>query len=581
MALRRLLVASLSALTVTGGSALAIEPDAPERLITFEQTIAFDVRNRLIESDAVTTETAEALKALYLERDDQPLWVDEEGLTERGRTVLDELGRADDWGLDVTKLDLEAITELAGLRAPAREQLADLEHRLNLAVTTYALHAEGGRFDPSQLGEKVWDVVPEFSEPADILTAIASVDDPDDYLRDLHPKHDPFRKLLKAYLRLKNGGRKKSDITVPKGPTLREGDRHAHVAILRQRLDLDVAETHHGLTAEAVLFDEELDEAVRKFQKARGLKVDGIVGNGTRRAMNGSGGRNKVERVLVNLERWRWMPKDLGQTYVNANVPEFRVRVHHKGKVAFNERMVVGKVSNKTPIFNEEMEEINFHPYWNVPNSIKVKEILPSLRRSTRILRSQNLRIKLNGRQIDPGSVDWDSVDVRRFHFYQPPGGPNVLGFVKFMFPNKHSVYMHDTTSRSLFNRSVRTYSHGCMRVQNPRRYAEVLLGIDKGWSKRRIGGIIASGVNTPVHLGRKIPVYVTYFTAKVTDDGKLAFFGDYYGHDRRTALGLSGKALPVPAAISDNGTSRRRTRVANRDANSGLRHDAFRSSNR
>jgi murein L,D-transpeptidase YcbB/YkuD len=216
-----------------------------------------------------------------------------------------------------------------------------------------------------------------------------------------------------------------------------------------------------------------------------------------------------------------------------------------KGHAIFTERMIVGKADTQTPVFSDQMDFLVFHPFWGVPDSIKMKEILPGLARGNPgVLAKNNLRIQYRGRDIDPGSVDWSSTDIRNFHVYQPPGGGNVLGQVKFMFPNKHQVYMHDTPTKNLFNSSQRTFSHGCMRVRNPLRFAEVLLERDKGWNGARIASLIKGGQqDNNVKLDSKIPVHITYFTAWVNDDGKLSTYADIYGHEPKIQMGIEGKA--------------------------------------
>jgi L,D-transpeptidase YcbB len=249
------------------------------------------------------------------------------------------------------------------------------------------------------------------------------------------------------------------------------------------------------------------------------------------------------------MERWRWLPHDLGAFYVNVNVPEFMLKVVDEGSTIHTARVVVGKSDKQTPIFSQDMQEVVFNPFWNVPNSIKTEEIRPYLRDeggwfggggwNTSVLERHNLRINVGGREVDPGTIDWGRVDIRSLNIYQPPGPDNVLGVVKFVFPNKHDVYMHDTPQRFLFAKPVRAESHGCMRVQNPDQLAAVLLKRDQGWSQGRIVSAIANGYNQHVKLTQKIPVYITYFTARVNEDGSLSTFGDLYGHDARMAAAL------------------------------------------
>ena len=237
----------------------------------------------------------------------------------------------------------------------------------------------------------------------------------------------------------------------------------------------------------------------------------------------------KIRLILINMERWRWLPHDLGAFYVNVNIPEFMVRVVEDGKLVHTARVVVGKPDKQTPVFSDEMQEIVFNPYWNMPNSIKTEEIRPYIREeggwfggggwNTAVLERHNLRVNIGGREVDPSRIDWNRIDIRTLNIYQPPGPDNVLGNVKFVFPNKHDVYMHDTTQKFLFAKPVRAESHGCMRVQNPDQLAAVLLKQDQGWGAgaNRLGHP-RTAYDQHVALQQKIPVYITYFTLWVND---------------------------------------------------------------
>jgi L,D-transpeptidase YcbB len=226
------------------------------------------------------------------------------------------------------------------------------------------------------------------------------------------------------------------------------------------------------------------------------------------------------------------------------------LRVVENDQPVFTTRVVVGKTDKQTPVFSRDMQEVVFGPFWNVPTSIKIEEIRPYLREeaawffggggwNTAVFQRHNLRVKIGGREVDPSAVDWNRFDIRNTEIYQPPGPGNVLGRVKFVFPNKHDVYMHDTPQKFLFANAVRAESHGCMRVQNPDQLAAVLLKRDQGWSQARTMSAIDTGYDQHVALRRKIPVYVTYFTLKVNADGSLSSYGDLYGHDARIAAAL------------------------------------------
>jgi murein L,D-transpeptidase YcbB/YkuD len=436
---------------------------------------------------AADREDRAALVKFYAVRQHAPVWVAASGLTPGGEAVMRELRRADEWGLEASAFKLPA---LAG-PAPSRAQLADAEIALSLAILKYARHARGSRADPVTLSRYL-DRRPPLLEPGEVIATAAKTDEPDAFLRFLHPKHAQFEALRQVYLTLKGGQKGSSEAGSTSGDDRRAGTGKAAA----------------------------------------------------------SSGQSSVRRVLVNLEQWRWMPEELGDFYVWVNVPEFTLRVVKNGEVIHTERVVVGKPDTPTPIFSQDMEQVIFHPFWGVPDSIKKADILPSLARgSTRLLTRYNLRIQRGGRDVDPESVDWSSADIRHFHVYQPPGENNLLGTVKFRFPNKHDVYMHDTPTKKLFNAPVRAFSHGCMRVRDPEKLAALLLAEDKGWPAARVAAAMspAGAHNNQVNLNRKIPVHVTYFTAVAGDDGKLKLHPDIYEHESKIALGIEGKAHLIP----------------------------------
>jgi len=523
------------------------------------------VRQQLGEAARANADRA-TLAAFYTERSGPLLWVDQGGLTSRAREVMAELAKAEDWGLPAAAFEVPRLA--AGADAAA---LAGAEIKLGLAVLKYARFARGGRIDPAHVSPN-FDQRPPLRDPKVVLEAMASSETPSAYLRRLNPQHPQFERLRHALLKARTGhaappAKTSADVKLPDGPLLKLGMQHADVALLRRRLELPQppgAET---------IYDMQVRDAVRAFQKENGIEPSGNLTSRTRSALNGSqrpsvAAGGEVERLLVNMERWRWMPEELGDFYVWDNVPEFTTRVVKAGEVIHSAKIVVGKVDNQTPLFSANMRYVVFHPEWGVPDSIKLKEIAPYLRPTfgggdffsffsggadTRVLERHNLKVSYNGRPVDASQVNWSAVDIRRFTFIQPAGPTNVLGAVKFRFPNKHDVYMHDTPQRDLFRYSSRTFSHGCMRVENPGRLAEILLARDKGWSAEKVRGLLAEGYNNEVELTTQIPVHVTYFTAVVGDDGRVAYFADVYGHDARTAAALAGKPL-APLLVANDG---------------------------
>jgi L,D-transpeptidase YcbB len=491
-----------------------------------------------------------------------PIWVTDAGFTPRARHAMAEIAKADDWGLEARAFDLPQLrpgeTSLA--------TLADAEVKLALAVLKYARHARGGRLDPAQLSRN-FDQKPTLRDPKVVMETVAATDTPGNYLRDLHPKHVQFERLRQALLKARGSSSRPEEKTetivqLPDGPTLKLGTKHPHVALLRQRLKLAARRDEENV------YDQDVQDAVRAFQQKNGIQPTGTLTPRTRSALNGADAPkpvfgSEVQRIVVNMERWRWMPEDLGNFYVWDNVPEFQSRVVKKGQLVWQTRIVVGKPETQTTLFSANMRYVVFGPEWGVPDSIKVKELLPYLRPTsdggglfgwggggtdTRVLQKHNLRVTFDGRPVDASQVDWQQVDIRRFTFIQPSGPGNVLGGIKFRFPNKHDIYMHDTPQRDLFEKTARAYSHGCIRVQNPGRLAEILLEEDKGWSAGHVRNLLAQGGNNEVTLTKQIPVHITYFTAMVGDDGRLQSFGDLYGHDNRVAVALAGRPLPLEA---------------------------------
>jgi murein L,D-transpeptidase YcbB/YkuD len=266
----------------------------------------------------------------------------------------------------------------------------------------------------------------------------------------------------------------------------------------------------------------------------------------------GKFGRNvvEIERIIINMERWRWMPEDLGRFYVWNNSPEFMLYLVKDGKTIYADKTLVGAIGYATPVFSADMETIVFNPDWIAPETVLVENLLPPLRKKDySILRNNNLKVSYNGDPVDVRRVDWKRVDIHDYTFTQPAGPKNVLGKVKFLFPNKHVVYMHDTlpVRRKFFQKPVRAIGHNCVRMEKPQQFAEVLLAEDKGWPASQVKDLWDKSVKSPVTLDHKIPVHMTYFTAVVDGTGKVATFPDLYGLDNKMASALFGNATGFP----------------------------------
>jgi murein L,D-transpeptidase YcbB/YkuD len=568
-----------------GAPAFAAEPDAPGTLISRTEAVRLAVQTQLSGKFTTTTEQKKdekgALVEYYAVPDQKLLWVDANGLTDRGTAVVAEIRRADDYGLRASDYKLPDMASFDASASDAVDRLAAAEIEISHAVLDYSYDARGGRIDPQRISKNL-DPTRALPDPLEVIESISFRSDPAAYLRSFQPDQPQFELLRKKLIELRGGNQEakeeKPEIQMPDGPLLKPGVEDPQVALLRTRLEIPEGENPN-------LYDGEVLKAVTKFQAEHNTTTDGVVGPGTRRLLNQPSLRHmgspaQIKTILLNMERWRWLPHDLGSFYVMVNVPEFMLRVYKDDEVVHTTRVVVGKPDKQTPIFADEMQTVVFGPFWNVPNSIKVEEIRPWVRPSggwfggggwnTAVFERHNLKIDYGGREIDPNSVDWSNVDIRTLHLYQPPGPSNVLGRVKFVFPNKHDVYMHDTPQKFLFAKDVRAESHGCMRVQNPDQLAAVIMSHDQNWSEARTMSAFDNGYDQQVALHRKIPVYIAYFTLWVNKDGSIKTFRDLYGHDSRMAAALfSGRTsfsdpsddqiLTQSISVRQEGVSQRR----------------------
>ncbi len=543
------LVVGLGSALLLASPARAVEPDAPEDLVTHADAIYFSLHDKLASRPkelGIDKYEQTALSAFYDGPHAPLLWVSESGLTPRIGLLRKVLARADEWGLNASDYSVADADELKRGAGYPVDALATAELRTSLAAILYARQAEGGHVEPTSLDEEYLDLHPARPDPLAVLKGIADAGDRlGSFLESFNPQHEQFRLLKQKLAEMRGrGGPAKNAVKIPSGPQLKPGVRHPQVALLRQRLSLPASDVMSD-GPEADYYDQDLADAVRDFQTRSGLPSKGIVNAATREALNRGVSSAKVSNILVNMERWRWEPRDLGAKHIYVNIPEFLVRVVDRGQIIHEERIVTGSPEHRTPVFSDEMEYVVFNPYWNVPESILMKEILPAARRNPDFFARNNLEVVWQGRRtVDPYMVDWEAVNPTKISLRQPPGPRNALGQIKFLFPNKHSVYMHDTPTKNLFNQSVRAYSHGCMRVRNPERFAQILLA-DQGWSAGKVRQAIDTTEDYQVTLDRKVPVHIMYFTLWMDKQGGMRDFEDVYGYDDRLKVALKLESPP------------------------------------
>lgn len=413
-------------------------------------------------------------------------------------------------------------------------KLAALETAFSAAAIRYAQDAFGGRISPLEVN-KTWTITPKRINEAEMLVKLADSSEPDQLLLALSPTQPEFLGLKAALAKFYDGAVMDAAITIPEGKLLKPGMQDERVTLLRQRLDVpepDIPETAGATATADITYDAPLVAAVQAYQENLGLNSDGVIGPATIAALNGGAATTK-EDIVANMERWRWEPNDYGDFQVTVNIPEFRLWIMNKDQVHYTTRVVVGTAKNQTALFNDEIEHVVVNPYWNVPASIANNEIKPNLLANPGYLQSQNMEMLYGGKVVNASAVDWTQTNISKFHIRQRPGAGNALGRIKFLFPNQHDIYLHDTPSKSLFSRSFRAYSHGCVRVENPMDFADALLMLEPNMNAAALEAMFGD-TERWVNLKTHIPVHISYFTLRVDADGSIRSYGDVYGMNQR-----------------------------------------------
>lgn len=468
------------------------------------------------------------------------IWVTDMAPNDQAKAALEVMAEADEVGLSATDYRVSLPADAFGQadRRDRQEELIRFEMEMSAKALSYVLDATRGRIDPNRLSG-YHDFERKDVDLVSALGNLAATSDAGVYLLGSNPGNRQF-KALTAELSALRAADKEDHIEIAKGTFLKPGRKSPElkniVAAIRKR-GSDALLVDHGITliefetAGDDLYTPELVELVRDFQRENGLAADGIVGKMTIGKLAGVSNADKIDKVVLAMERLRWLPRNLGTRHVFVNQPAYRAAFVKDGKDEISMRVVVGKKSNQTSFFQDEIETIEYNPYWGVPRSIIVNEMLPKLRRDPSYLDRLGYELTdRRGRRVSSRNIDWFTVgsttvpvDVR-----QPPGRKNALGELKIMFPNKHAIYMHDTPAKSLFDKDARAFSHGCIRLHDPRGMAAAVLGT----SREHIAEQIAQGHNMAEPVPGKIPVYVSYFTAWPNEDGSVGYYADMYGRD-------------------------------------------------
>ena len=470
------------------------------------------------------------VEAFYASRDFAPLWIANGAMSERAKAAAVYLSGIEADGLDPSDYPIPAF------RAGAEpEALAEAEIKFTDTVLTFARHAQTGRVHFSRVSADIqYDVVKP--EPVDVLAKLANAKNVGEALDSYNPPQPGYQALKAKLAEARNSKGEAGKPPIPNGQVLKYSKNKKGVEVLMDDPRVPALRERLGLAGDAsdITYDKKLADAVAKFQKEREFKVSGQLNSSTLDAINGPRRERGADVIVANMERWRWMPRDLGKTYVMVNIPDYSLRIVRDNKLVWKTKIVVGKPNLATPIITADMKFITVNPTWNVPPSIIQNEYLPALQQDPNALERIGLKIEQNA----DGTV----------RIWQPPGDRNALGRNRFNFPNKFLVYQHDTPDKHLFAHDKRAYSHGCMRVENPLKYGEVLLSLvmpNEKYSEDRLRSMFGGSeinINFPTH----IPVHITYQTAFVDDAGKLVIRDDIYGRDARVVSVLKGSERKV-----------------------------------
>jgi L,D-transpeptidase YcbB len=480
-----------------------------------------------------TEDVRKAVLAHYQANGFKPIWTADGNVTARGIAVLDLLSKSADEGLEPLRYKPSAITAYESAVASLDGDtlgLAQFDVGLTVAAVIYAQHQSGGAFEPQALSQ-YYDVKPERVSAAVALKVLAYSPFPAEYLQDLAPKHPAYGALKAELAKLVEP--QETGLQFEDGKRVRIGQKDPRIAALRQRL---VKEGFIS-TADAfveddklIVLDKVLAKALKKFQEDRGIAQTSNLDSATVKALNGPNSNEQRNKLIASMERLRWLPKDLGSRHVFVNQAAQQLAVMDNGRMIWSTNVVVGKPLTQTNAFSDTFDDVVVNPSWTMPQGIFLRDYLPKLRSNSAYTDKKGYKVyDSKGKQISSKSINWNSVGTNStYRITQPPGNSNSLGNLKFNFPNKHAVYLHDTPQKELFSESVRTFSNGCVRVENPRELAQVLLGLDAEALEAQIDKGATKSIKVPV----KTRVHLYYFTAWPDETGKIQYYSDSYGRD-------------------------------------------------
>lgn len=493
--------------------------------------------------------TAQLMFQIYADRDFEPLWLDQDRVADL-REITAQL---DAEGLDPDDLPLAALADAQRIVQENGSDLAQIN--LEILATETLLRAayllNYGKVNPVTLNND-WNFSRTLGGeelPAEFVARAAATDDLALFMREVFLRGRFYQATMEALRRYREIAATGGWAAVNSGPSLRLGDRDPRIPELRARLRVTGELAALGNSGDDLL-DPALAQAIEVFQYRHGLDADGIAGAKTIAAMNVPVSQ-RIDQIRLSLERMRWIQEDLSDNFLFVNIAGFRMAMVRGRETTWESKIAVGRPYRKTPIFRGDIDYLVFNPDWTVPPGILEKDILPAIKKDPSYLRRKNMiLLTYDGRQVDPEGIDWQTMTARNFPYIvrQLPGPDNAMGQIKFIWPNKHFVFLHDTPSRSLFGKSERAFSSGCVRVEKPLELADILLAPNGDWDRSRIDATLATQRTQTVHLQQKVPVFLLYMTAMVEPDGEAFFYNDIYERDAQLLAELDGDiVIAVP----------------------------------
>ncbi|MGI9285438.1 MAG: L,D-transpeptidase family protein, partial [Pseudomonadales bacterium] len=471
-----------------------------------------------------------ALRAFYEKRDFEPLWVNVNNLSDIGESWFDILQTVADDGLEQTDYRLALINKL--IQAAGNNAQADLELTLSDAYLKYCEQLSTGRLKP-YFADSEWHIRGPIFDASTVLDTLSEGSRLKKIFKSLRPASEQYLQLKEVLRRYRKIEAQGGWPQIPEAPAIKSGVRHQVAIVLRNRLRIS-NDFKGEMQADPYYFDAVLDDALRRFQRRHGLRANGVLSDKTRDALN-IGVDKRIAQIKIALERWRWLPTDLGERFVWVSPVGAVVTVMKQGNEVLAMRAIVGRPYRATPSFSATVNKVVINPTWTVPRSIAVADLLPVQQEDTGFFQRKHIRVFSNGKnakEIDPATINWSALGKDNFPYKlrQDAGPSNSLGRIKFAFPNAYDIYLHDTPGKFLFNLPNRTFSSGCVRIEKPLELASALATSE--WTTDEIQQDIDAGKTRGVNLLTPTPIYLVYMTTRVNADGDVYFHDDVYARD-------------------------------------------------